>query len=186
MNEAEKKAVEELENEIAVARKLPYLQVPRELAKRIVLGCGYGKVKEYQDEIECLKLQLEVSEQDKANLERTIEEINETLSANSISIDCDGNVNNDRKLLELAAHVGDTIYFPWIYDGNSGVARLLITEIRIYRGDIYYCADFKTNDVGYAKEYDDGIFFHSTFGKNWFTDKAQAEARLKELKGESV
>lgn len=38
----------------------------------------------------------EAAETDKANLERTIEEMNEVLKANGITIDCDGNVNDSR------------------------------------------------------------------------------------------
>lgn len=38
----------------------------------------------------------EAAETDKANLERTIEEMNEVLKANGITIDADGNVNDSR------------------------------------------------------------------------------------------
>ncbi len=46
--------------------------------------------------IKDLEVELEVVKRDKANLERTIAEINEALAANGISIDCDGNVNDSR------------------------------------------------------------------------------------------
>ena len=76
---------------------------------------GIGNVKQYQDEIERLKLQLEVSEQDKSNLQRTIEEMNETLSANGISIDCDGNVVDEnskqvvRKFADMLKETADDV-----------------------------------------------------------------------------
>ncbi|MBD5086676.1 MAG: hypothetical protein HDT32_04930 [Clostridiales bacterium] len=60
--------------------------------------------KQYQEEIERLNAEnanltarLEVAEQDKASLERTTQEVNETLSANGISIDCDGNVVDENR-----------------------------------------------------------------------------------------
>lgn len=49
-----------------------------------------------EEEIMDLTAKLEAAEQDKANLERTIEEMNEVLSANGISIDGDGNVVDNK------------------------------------------------------------------------------------------
>ena len=88
------------------------------------------------------------------------------------------------KLLELLADVGDTIYLPWVYDGNSGVARLPIIEITkdIRNNDeIYYHTDFETDCTEFAESQNYGICLHSNFGKEWFTDEIQAKSRLKEL-----
>lgn len=55
MNELEEIAINDIEHELEVSKQFPYLHQPREVAKQLVLRCGYGKVKEYQDEIERLK-----------------------------------------------------------------------------------------------------------------------------------
>lgn len=67
------------------------------------LLCDYGttwlayKNKEQAvGEYDSLAVENEVLKRDKANLERTIEEINEALKANGITIDSDGNVNDSR------------------------------------------------------------------------------------------
>lgn len=72
------------------------------LAEKLVKA-GYGDVKQYQDRIKQLEEEnenliasLEVAKQDKANIERTLEEVKELLSACGINIDCDGNVTDSR------------------------------------------------------------------------------------------
>ncbi len=107
MNELEEKAVNDIERELEVSKQFPYLHKPREVAKQLVLRCGYGKVKEYQEEIDRLKAEnmelaskLETIQKDKENLERTMEEVSEALDDSGIRIDCDGNVDDGRKLLE--------------------------------------------------------------------------------------
>lgn len=65
--------------------------VSTKLVAEALVNAGYGDIKQYQEEIIDLTAKLEVAEQDKANLERTIEEMNEV-----IIIDCDGNVVDNR------------------------------------------------------------------------------------------
>ena len=55
MNELEEIAINDIEHELEVSKQFPYLHKPREVAKQLVLRCGYGKVKEYQDEIARLR-----------------------------------------------------------------------------------------------------------------------------------
>lgn len=50
-----------------------------------------------KDELAQLSAENEALKTDKANLERTIEEMNEALEENGISIDCDGNVTDTGK-----------------------------------------------------------------------------------------
>lgn len=85
------------------------------------------------------------------------------------------------KLLELLADVGDTIYVPWVYDGNSGIARLPIIEIRKDKKDVYYHAEYDPDVAEVDELYNYGICTQSTFGAFWFTDKALAQVRLEEL-----
>ncbi len=51
---------------------------------------------EGKEDIDSLAVENEVLKQDKENLERTIEEINEALKANGITIDSDGNIHDSR------------------------------------------------------------------------------------------
>ncbi len=85
------------------------------------------------------------------------------------------------KALELLADIGDTIYVPWVYDGNSGIAHLPIIEIRKDKKDVYYHAEYDPDVAEVDELYNYGICTQSTFGAFWFTDKALAQVRLEEL-----
>lgn len=89
------------------------------------------------------------------------------------------------KAVELKAKVGDTIYMPWIWNGNSGIVGIIVREIQIAGdGDKYYITSFTTNDLAFAAHYKFGKFQEDYFGKMVFTTREAAEARLAELKGE--
>ena len=70
-----------------------------------LIDAGYGNVKEYQEEIIDLAARLDVAEQDKSNLERTILDMSEALSDNGIYIDVDGNVNVKKVQIEVLENV---------------------------------------------------------------------------------
>lgn len=132
MNELEEKAVEDIEHELEVSKQFPYLHKPREVAKQLVLRCGYGKVKEYQEEIDRLKAEntnltasLESAQQDKANLERTIEEMNEILCVNNICIDCDGNVK-DSQVAQAKRHIAEA---------EKQIKKEIFTELQVEVGE---------------------------------------------------
>lgn len=74
---------------------------------------AYKNKEEAEGEYDSQAVELEAVKQDKANLERTIEEINETLKDNGITIDSYGNVNDSRvdKAKKLVAkEILDSIY----------------------------------------------------------------------------
>ena len=39
---------------------------------------------------------------------------------------------NKSKIIELPYKVGDDVYYPWIYDGTSGIAVTEVESIKIY------------------------------------------------------
>lgn len=74
---------------------------------------AYKNKEQAEGEYDSLAVELEAIKQDKANLERTIEEMNEVLEANGITIDSDGNVNDSRveqAKKQVAKEILDNIY----------------------------------------------------------------------------
>lgn len=89
------------------------------------------------------------------------------------------------KAVELKAKVGDTIYMPWIWDGTSGIAGIIVREIQIVSDGVkHYITSFTTDDLAFAAHYKFGKFEEYYFGNMVFTTQEAAEARLAELKGE--
>ena len=87
------------------------------------------------------------------------------------------------KAVELKVKVGDTIYMPWIWNGNSGIAGLIVREIQIIGdGAKYYITSFTTDDLAFAAHYKFGKFEEYYFGKMVFTTPEAAKAYLAELK----
>lgn len=86
--------------------------------------------------------------------------------------------------VELKAKVGDVIYMPWKYDGTFDIARLLITGIYFKKNEFHYITDLESDSAIYLAKYQYGIFQNKDFNSIVFTDRAAAEARLAELKGE--
>lgn len=132
MNEIEEKAIEDIKKELEVSKKFPYLHTPREMAKRLVLGCGYGKVKGYQEEIMDLTAKLEATKQDKENLKRTIEEMNEALEASGISIDVDGDVvyENVKQAVRAFAERLKNLYRLQRISLNAALEKIVVTQIK--------------------------------------------------------
>lgn len=89
------------------------------------------------------------------------------------------------KAVELKAKVGDTIYMPWIWDGTSGIAGIIVREIQIVSDGVkHYITSFTTDDLAFAAHYKFGKFEEYYFGNMVFTTPEAAEARLAELKGD--
>ncbi len=80
---------------------ISHLHIVQGLRKAVIPFSKYGKTwlayknkEEAEGKYDSQAVELEAVTQDKANLERTIEEINEALKDNGITIDSDGNVND--------------------------------------------------------------------------------------------
>lgn len=84
-------------------------------------------------------------------------------------------------LIELPCKVGDTVYLPWEYGGVCSIAYLTVTHIILDTKKSYIRTDFETDIEDYWEKYKGGQYDFSDFGKIIFTNKAEAEKRLKEL-----
>lgn len=90
------------------------------------------------------------------------------------------------KAVELKAKIGEKIYFPWIWDGDSNVGRMTIIDIRINsEGEPIYWTDLEDEIIGYWAKYKCGKYNNSDFGEIVFTEKDydKAELKLEELRG---
>ena len=87
-------------------------------------------------------------------------------------------------LIELPCKVGDTVYLPWVYGGVCSIAYLTVTNIILDTKKSYIRTDFETDIEDYWEKYKGGQYDFSDFGKIIFTNKAEAEAKLEELKNE--
>ena len=83
-------------------------------------------------------------------------------------------------LVKLPCKVGDTVYYPWIYNGQSGVALNEVESINIYynRLPIITVKDWES-DMCMAK-----TFTIEDFGETVFLKKERAEESLQWLQSE--
>ena len=101
-----------------------------------------------------------------------------------------GQVNNEYPTIEMVAEyligngviippckVGDTVYYPWIYDGHCGIAFSKVQSINIYVNELplVIVEDWRS-DMPMPIS-----FYSEDFGETVFLTKDQAEQKLKEL-----
>ena len=73
--------------------------------------------------------------------------------------------------------VGDTLYYPWIYGGTSGIALLEVSCIKIYvQGRCLVSYNDVESDMPMPSR-----FTIEDFGKTVFLTKEEAEEKLREL-----
>jgi hypothetical protein len=88
------------------------------------------------------------------------------------------------KIVELPCKIGQTVYVPWEWEGQEGIASTIVECIQIVR-DAKLCGffiDMKSDDTAFNDVYG----FWRTFadiGKTVFLDRAAAEAKLREMEG---
>ena len=116
----------------------------------------------------------------------------DTANCNGVCVDCDyeqviinrlaeleDKIENGT-LIELPCKVGTTIYH--LYKAGN-----VITEDKVFNYHFEICTkpcvSFE-NHFWYGTNKRVDTILVEQFGKYWFTDKAEAEAKLKELKGE--
>ena len=88
-------------------------------------------------------------------------------------------------LIEFPCKVGDTVYLPWLYGGVCAIAYLTVTHIILDTEKSYIRTNFETDIEDYYEKYKGGQYDFNDFGKIVFTNKAEAEARLKEIQNET-
>lgn len=91
------------------------------------------------------------------------------------------------KAVELPVKIGDKVYMPWVYGGESGIAECEVYHIALFkdRNDrILIVTDLKSDNIDFKRKYNYGQFMLRDFGVKLFTAPEAALARLAELKGE--
>lgn len=90
------------------------------------------------------------------------------------------------KAVELPVKIGDKVYMPWVYGGESGIAECEVYHIALFkdRNDrILIVTDLKSDNIDFKRKYNYGQFMLRDFGVKLFTAPEAALARLAELKG---
>lgn len=90
------------------------------------------------------------------------------------------------KAVELPVKIGDKVYMPWVYGGESGIAECEVYHIALFkdRNDrILIVTDLKSDNIDFKRKYNYGQFMLRDFGVKLFAAPEAAEARLAELKG---
>ena len=87
-------------------------------------------------------------------------------------------------VIELPCKIGDTIYLPWEWNGQKGIACLTVTVLRCIVGLGWsFGTDFDTDDEDYYEAYNCGSFKLKDFGKIVFLSREEAEQALAKMKG---
>ena len=76
--------------------------------------------------------------------------------------------------------VGDTVYVPWKWNGEKGIATIEVEEIRIYDSKNHYMLfiDMESDDEDYNQTYG-GWKIDDEIGKTIFLTREEAERALK-------
>lgn len=84
------------------------------------------------------------------------------------------------RYIELPCMIGDTVYYPWIYDDNKGIAFTEVESIKIYvdRLPLVFVGDWES-DLNMPT-----TFYPENFGKTVFLTREEAEKALKEREQE--
>lgn len=83
-------------------------------------------------------------------------------------------------VIELPCKMGDTLYMPWEWNGQKGIACLTVTVLRCICGFGWsFGTDFDTDDEDYYEAYNCGSFKLKDFGKIVFLTKEEAEEKMK-------
>ena len=118
---------------------------------------------------------------DDINDNRVIDKDNEIASLKAENAELKSRLE---KAVELKAKVDDILYMPWVYDGNNGIATLLIIGLNFYKGEFIYITNLESDSPYYLEKYKYGIFRNKDFNSIVFTNRTEAEKRLTELQEE--
>lgn len=82
--------------------------------------------------------------------------------------------------VHLPCKAGDTIFLPWEWHGESGIARITVLRVVLTENESYIETDFDSDDYDYFMKYNCGLFWFEDFGKIVFAIKEEAEKALEE------
>lgn len=85
------------------------------------------------------------------------------------------------RFIELPFAVGDTVYIPWRWDGQQGVAFAKVEEINIYdnKNHFMFLIDLQSDDEEFSQKYD-GWKTDKSIGETVFLTPEEAETALAE------
>lgn len=82
--------------------------------------------------------------------------------------------------VHLPCKAGDTIFMPWEWNGENGIARITVLRVVLTEDESYIETDFDSDDYDYFMKYNCGLFWFEDFGKIVFAIKEEAEKALAE------
>lgn len=84
--------------------------------------------------------------------------------------------------LHLPCKAGDTIFLPWEWNRENGIARITVLRVVLTEDESYIETDFDSDDYDYFMKYNCGRFRFEDFEKIVFTTKEEAEKELAKRK----
>ena len=82
--------------------------------------------------------------------------------------------------VHLPCKAGDTIFLPWEWNRENGIARITVLRVVLTEDESYIETDFDSDDYDYFMKYNCGLFWFEDFGKIVFAIKEEAEKALAE------
>lgn len=82
--------------------------------------------------------------------------------------------------VHLPCKAGDTIFLPWEWNGEKGIALITVLRMVLTEDESYIETDFDSDDYDYFMKYNCGRFRFEDFEKIVFTTKEEAEKELAE------
>lgn len=80
--------------------------------------------------------------------------------------------------VKLPCKAGDTIFLPWEWNGEDGIARITVMRMVLTEDESYIETDFDSCDYDYFMMYNFGRFWFEDFGKMVFTTYEEAQSVL--------
>ena len=78
----------------------------------------------------------------------------------------------------LPCKAGDTIFLPWEWHGENGIAQITVLRVVLTEDESYVETDFDSDDYDYFMKYNCGRFWFEDFGKTVFATKEDAKKAL--------
>lgn len=90
------------------------------------------------------------------------------------------------KIVELPCKVGQWVYVPWHWEGQQAVAMVKVEEIKLYDSQMHYMffIDMESDDESFNQAFG-GWKTGDSIGKTVFIDRAEAEAKVREMEGDN-
>ena len=88
--------------------------------------------------------------------------------------------SNKAEWVYMPCKAGDTIFLPWEWHRESGIAQITVLRVVLTENESYIETDFASDDCDYFMKYNCGLFWFEDFGKIVFIIKEEAEKALAE------